>query len=162
MIPPSTASPLYAPTRAPSNVVRSRTSLSSHLRNTQRGGRNQVGVNGRELGDDSLASTIYCSLYIQTASTIEKSSGQAPKIKRGIQHAERTSPVCDLSCSSNLHGLLYDLTQPEKVQRYFFFAFFISDPFTKTNSVFCFVTFRGFCGGSTPDSSSCQETSLRS
>ena len=70
-----------------------------------------------------------------------------------------TSPVCDLSCSSSLQGLLYDFPQPEKVQWYFFFAFFTSEPFTKANPIF-FLELRGTRESSESGSSSCQETSL--
>ena len=155
---PSTVSPPYVLIRAPSNVVRSKTSSSNPLLGTQRGDRNQAGENGRELGGGSLVDTIYCKSYTRTAAAIGT-------IQLGAEDRTRkfgtrpTSPVCDLSCSSSLHGLLYDLLQPEKVQWYFFFAFFTSEPLTKTNSDFCFEL-RGGCEDSTSDSGPCRETSL--
>ena len=55
-IPSSPAFPLYALVRALSDAARSRTSSSSHLRDTQRDGRNQGDVSGRELEGELLAS----------------------------------------------------------------------------------------------------------
>ena len=78
---------------------------------------------------------------------------------RKFKMKEPTSPVCDLSCSSSLQGLLYDFSQPEKVQWYFLLAFFTSEPFTKTNPDFCFGL-GGVRESSASDPRSCQETSL--
>ena len=158
---PSTVSPPCVSTRALSNVARSKTSSGNPLLGNQRGDRNQVDGNGRELGDVSLVDKIYRKSCTRTAAAINNRSAKRQRSTAKIENKRPTSPVCDLSCSSSLHGLLYNLSQLEKVQWYFFFAFFTNEPFTRTNSDFCFE-FRSVCGDSTSDSGSCQETSLRS
>lgn len=156
---PSTFSPPCVSTRALSNVARSKTSSSNPLLGTRWGDRSQVDESGRGLGDESLVDKIYHKSCTRTAAAINSGSAKRQRPDTKIENQRPTSPVCDLSCSSSLHGLLYDLSQPEKVQWYFFFAFFTNEPFTKTNSDFRFE-FRSVCGDSTSDSGSCQETSL--
>ena len=155
---PSTVFLLCASTGALSDAALSKTSSSNPLPDTQRGDRNQADGSGRELGDESLADMIYCRSCTQTAAVIDMVQLNATSSAK-FRNERPTSPVWVLSCSSSLHGLLYDLSQPEKVQWYFLFAFFTSEPLTKTNPDF-FFEFWDVCGDSASDPRSYQEASL--
>ena len=107
LLPPSTASPLYALAHALSDAAWSGTSSSSHPQDTQRDDRNQGDVSGCEFEGELSISRAHERLLRSTAQVKRQRSNTK------IQHAGHTSPARDLSYSSSLHGIQYDVSQPE-------------------------------------------------